>query len=74
MKRVLVIGATGSLATVVTEELIKQNDVQLTLFARKLIDKHRTYNQHTGLNIGKTLRITSFVMPSEHSRSGSINN
>jgi len=34
MKRVLVIGATGSLATVVTEELIKQNDVQLTLFAR----------------------------------------
>lgn len=34
MKKVLVIGATGSLATVVTEELKKQTDVQLTLFAR----------------------------------------
>ena len=34
MKQVLIIGATGSLATVVTEELKKQTDVQLTLFAR----------------------------------------
>lgn len=34
MKKVLIIGATGSLATVVTEELIKQADVEFTLFAR----------------------------------------
>lgn len=34
MKKVLIIGATGSLATVVTEALQKQKDVQLTLFAR----------------------------------------
>jgi len=34
MKKVLIIGATGSLATVVIEELKKQADVQLTLFAR----------------------------------------
>lgn len=34
MKKVLIIGASGSLATVVTEELKKQKDVQLTLFAR----------------------------------------
>lgn len=34
MKKVLIIGATGSLATVVTEELKKQADVQITLFAR----------------------------------------
>lgn len=34
MKKVLIIGATGSLATVVTDELKKQTDVQLTLFAR----------------------------------------
>lgn len=34
MKKVLVIGATGSLAAVVIEELKKQTDVQLTLFAR----------------------------------------
>lgn len=34
MKNVLIIGATGSLATVVTEELKKQADVQITLFAR----------------------------------------
>jgi uncharacterized protein YbjT (DUF2867 family) len=34
MKKVLIIGATGSLATVVTEELKKQTDLQLTLFAR----------------------------------------
>jgi uncharacterized protein YbjT (DUF2867 family) len=34
MKKVLIIGATGSLATVVTEELKKHTDVQLTLFAR----------------------------------------
>lgn len=34
MKKVLVIGATGSLASFVIEELNKQNDVQLTLFAR----------------------------------------
>ncbi|MCP9746771.1 NAD(P)H-binding protein [Lacihabitans sp. CS3-21] len=34
MNKVLIIGATGSLATVVTEELKKQADVQLTLFAR----------------------------------------
>lgn len=36
MKKVLIIGATGSLATVVTEELKKQADVQLTLFARNV--------------------------------------
>ena len=34
MKKVLVIGATGSLAHYVIDELEKQNDVQLTLFAR----------------------------------------
>lgn len=34
MKKVLIIGASGSLATVVIEELKKQNDVELTLFAR----------------------------------------
>lgn len=33
-KKVLIIGASGSLATVVTEELKKQSDVELTLFAR----------------------------------------
>ncbi len=34
MKKVIIIGASGSLATVVTEELKKQDDVELTLFAR----------------------------------------
>lgn len=34
MKKVLIIGASGSLATVVTQELKKQNNVELTLFAR----------------------------------------
>jgi uncharacterized protein YbjT (DUF2867 family) len=34
MKKVLIIGATGSLATVVIQELKSQTDVQLTLFAR----------------------------------------
>lgn len=34
MKKVLIIGATGSLATVVIQELKNQTDVQLTLFAR----------------------------------------
>ncbi|MFV0572629.1 MAG: NAD(P)H-binding protein [Xanthomarina gelatinilytica] len=34
MKKVIIIGASGSLAQVVTEELQKQNDVELTLFAR----------------------------------------
>lgn len=34
MKKVLIIGASGSLASVVIEELKKQNDVELTLFAR----------------------------------------
>jgi uncharacterized protein YbjT (DUF2867 family) len=34
MKKVLILGATGSLATVVTEELLKNNSVQLTLFLR----------------------------------------
>lgn len=37
MKKVLVIGASGSLAKVVIEELNKQNDVLLTLFARNKI-------------------------------------
>ncbi len=41
IKKVLIIGASGSLATVVTEELIKQNDVELTLFAR---NKNRIAN------------------------------
>lgn len=40
-KKVLIIGASGSLATVVTEELKKQNDVELTLFAR---NKNRISN------------------------------
>ena len=34
MKNVLIIGATGSLATVVIDELEKHEDVRLTLFAR----------------------------------------
>ena len=34
MKKVLVIGASGSLATVVVDALSMQGDVQLTLFAR----------------------------------------
>lgn len=41
MKKVLVIGASGSLASVVTKELKKQNDVELTLFAR---NKNRISN------------------------------
>lgn len=41
MKKVLVIGASGSLAAVVTKELKKQNDVELTLFAR---NKNRVSN------------------------------
>lgn len=36
MKKVLVIGATGSLASVVIEELKKLEDVGLTLFARNI--------------------------------------
>jgi len=42
MKSVLIIGATGSLATVVIDQLEKQDDVRLTLFARnkqRLTDK-----------------------------------
>lgn len=35
MKKVIIIGASGSLATVVIQELKKQDDVELTLFARK---------------------------------------
>lgn len=34
MKKILIIGASGSLATVVIDALSKQGDVQLTLFAR----------------------------------------
>ncbi len=34
MRNVLIIGATGSLATVVIDQLEKQDDVRLTLFAR----------------------------------------
>lgn len=34
MKKVIIIGATGSLASYVIDELKKQYDVQLTLFAR----------------------------------------
>ena len=41
MKKVIIIGASGSLAKVVTEELQKQNDVELTLFAR---NKNRISN------------------------------
>lgn len=41
MKKVLIIGASGSLATVVIEELKKQSDVELTLFAR---NKNRISN------------------------------
>lgn len=41
MKKVIIIGASGSLATVVIEELKKQNDVALTLFAR---NKNRISN------------------------------
>lgn len=41
MKKVLIIGASGSLATVVIEELKKQNNVELTLFAR---NKNRISN------------------------------
>lgn len=44
MKKVLIIGATGSLATVVTEELKKQADVQLTLFARNTYSLHKSDN------------------------------
>lgn len=41
MKKVIIIGASGSLATVVIEELKKQNEVELTLFAR---NKNRISN------------------------------
>lgn len=34
MKKVLIIGASGSLAKVVIDELKKKDDVELTLFAR----------------------------------------
>ena len=34
MKKVIIIGASGSLAKYVTEELQNQTDVQLTLFLR----------------------------------------
>ncbi|WBV53874.1 NAD(P)H-binding protein [Chryseobacterium gambrini] len=44
MKKVLIIGATGSLGTVVTEELKKQADVQLTLFARNTISLSQRNN------------------------------
>lgn len=36
MKKVLIIGATGSLAAVVKEQLKKQSDLQLTLFAKSI--------------------------------------
>ncbi|MBK7742054.1 MAG: hypothetical protein IPI42_16370 [Saprospiraceae bacterium] len=42
MKKVLIIGASGSLATVVIEELKKQNDVELTLLQELKTDfQHR---------------------------------
>jgi uncharacterized protein YbjT (DUF2867 family) len=44
MKKVLIIGATGSLATVVTEQLKKQADVQLTLFARNINSLSKSNN------------------------------
>lgn len=34
MKKVIIIGASGSLASVVIETLLKQDDIELTLFAR----------------------------------------
>jgi uncharacterized protein YbjT (DUF2867 family) len=43
MKKVIVIGASGSLAQVVIEELKKRNDVQLTLFLRS---KERLHNRN----------------------------
>jgi len=48
MKKVFIIGASGSLATVVTEEVRKQPDVQLTLFAR---NKSRIENDTTGCTV-----------------------
>lgn len=42
MKKVIIIGASGSLASDVIEELKKQNDVELTLFARS---KNRISNK-----------------------------
>lgn len=41
MKKVIIIGATGSLASVVIKELEKQKDVELTLFVR---NKNRLSN------------------------------
>lgn len=35
MKQILILGASGSLANVVIPELLKDNNVQLTLFARR---------------------------------------
>ena len=43
MKNVLIIGASGSLATVVIEELSQQKDVHLTLFLR---NKSRLHSRH----------------------------
>lgn len=44
MKKVLIIGASGSLATVVTAQLKKQADVQLTLFARNINSLSKSNN------------------------------
>lgn len=55
MKNVIIIGASGSLATVVTEELNKQKDVHLTLFLR---NKNRLSNR----NLSKASIIEGDVM------------
>lgn len=53
-KKVLIIGASGSLATVVIEALKKQDNVELTLFARK---KNRISNiENTTVTEGDAMK------------------
>lgn len=54
MKKVLIIGATGSLATVVIEELKRQTEEQLTLFARNT--KRLSATHHIQLVQGDALQ------------------
>ena len=55
MKNVIVIGASGSLASVVIEELEKQDDVNLTLFLRNRGRLHKQYSSDVAIIEGDVM-------------------
>lgn len=59
MKKILIIGATGSLASYVTEALLQLNDVQVTLFARNPKNIQRSVAEKCNLIQGDAMDYNS---------------